>query len=84
MVLIRRGARAQIETTSVTGTAGVSPAMSAKREQCATQEATPTHRGSAKNLFVAHDPRVPREARFTLGYFISRLQRFESTRSAQH
>jgi len=33
-------------------------------------------------MFVARDPRVPREARFTLGYYISRLQRFDSTRCA--
>jgi hypothetical protein len=26
---------------------------------------------------------VPREARFTLGYFIARLQRFDSTRCAR-
>jgi hypothetical protein len=35
-------------------------------------------------MFVARDPRVSREARFALGYFISRLQRFDSTRCARH
>ncbi|HBB87974.1 MAG TPA: hypothetical protein DC047_10195 [Blastocatellia bacterium] len=30
------------------------------------------------------DPRVPREARFTLGHFFLRLQRFDSTRCARY
>jgi hypothetical protein len=57
--------------------------MSAKREQVQRKNnADPSRVG--ETMFVARDPRVSREARFTLGYFISRLQRFDSTRYARH
>jgi len=54
--------------------------MSAKREQLciAKDNADPSRVG--ETMFSARDPRVSREARFTLGNFITRLQRFDSTR----
>jgi len=54
--------------------------MSAKRERLcnANNAADPSRAGEI--MFSARDPRVPREARFILGYFITRLQRFDSTR----
>jgi len=57
--------------------------MSAKREQlcCIKNDADPSMVG--ENVCALRDPRVSREARFTLGYFIARLQRFDSTRPAR-